>query len=73
MPAVDLVLGLVAYALGGVGARLYVTRAVAVLVLRPPLVPAQLMVRMRRSPRYCCGFAAARVDEGCLACPRRSQ
>jgi hypothetical protein len=42
MPAVDLILGLVAYTLGGVGALLYVTHPVAVLVLRPPLVPAPL-------------------------------
>src|SRR5215472_13767424 len=42
MPAVDLVIGLAAGALRGAGALLYVTRPVAVLVLRPPLVPAPL-------------------------------
>lgn len=42
MPAVDLILGLVACALGGMGALLYVTRPMAVLVLRPPLVPTPL-------------------------------
>jgi hypothetical protein len=42
MPAVDLALGLMACALGGMGALVYVTRPVAMLVLRPPLVPAPL-------------------------------
>jgi hypothetical protein len=42
MPAVDLMLGLAAFAARGAGALLYVTRPVAVLVLRPPLVPAPL-------------------------------
>jgi len=42
MPAVDLVIGLAAGALRGAGALLYVTRPVAILVLRPPLVPAPL-------------------------------
>jgi hypothetical protein len=42
MPAVDLMLGVVACALGGMGALLYVTRPVAALVLRPPLAPAPL-------------------------------
>jgi hypothetical protein len=41
-PAVDVILGVVAYALYGAGAVLYVTRPVAALVLRPPLVPAAL-------------------------------
>src|SRR5215469_11088244 len=45
MPAVDLVIGLVAGAARAAGALLYVTRPVAVLVLRPPLVPAPLQPR----------------------------
>jgi len=42
LPAVDLIIGLAAYGLRGAGALLYVTRPLAVLVLRPPLVPASL-------------------------------
>jgi hypothetical protein len=41
-PAVDLMLGVVACAMAPVGALLYVTRPVAGLVLRPPLVPTPL-------------------------------
>lgn len=41
-PAVDLMLGVVGGAMAGVGALLYVTRPVAALVLRPPLVPKPL-------------------------------
>jgi len=42
LPAVDLIIGLAAYGLRGAGALLYVTRPLAALVLRPPLVPASL-------------------------------
>jgi hypothetical protein len=41
-PAVDLILGAVACAIAGAGALLHVTRPVAVLVLRPPLLPDPL-------------------------------
>jgi hypothetical protein len=41
-PAVDVILGAVACAIAGAGALLHVTRPVAVLVLRPPLLPDPL-------------------------------
>jgi hypothetical protein len=42
LPGVDLVIGLATWGLRGAGALLYVTRPVAMLALRPPLVPAPL-------------------------------